>query len=65
MRKQYIKVESIKLTKLSHAEFINFMERFLALLPLEAEEDDSMGAPKVGITVEQIEQGRNQVEDGN
>ena len=58
MRKQYIKVESIKLTKLSHAEFINFMERFLALLPLEAEEDDSMGAPKVGITVEQIEEAK-------
>ena len=58
MRKEYIKVESINLAKLSHAEFINFMERFLALLPLEAEEaaeeGDPMGAPKVGITAEQV-----------
>ena len=69
MRKQYIKVEGIKLTKLSHAEFINFMERFLALLPLEAEETaeegDPMGAPKVGITAEQIKEAKTYLSEMN
>ena len=45
MRKKYIKVENISLPRLSHAEFINFMERFLALLPLEAEEAAEEGDP--------------------
>ncbi|MCI7707512.1 MAG: hypothetical protein MSS21_11185, partial [Parabacteroides sp.] len=69
MRKKYIKVESINLAKLSHAEFINFMERFLALLPLEAEEaaeeGDPMGAPKVGITAEQIEEAKTYLSEMN
>lgn len=69
MRKEYIKVESINLAKLSHAEFINFMERFLALLPLEAEEaaeeGDPMGAPKVGITAEQIEEAKTYLSEMN
>lgn len=43
---------------LTHTELMNFMERVLALLPLEAEEDagptDPKGAPKVGITSEQV-----------
>lgn len=69
MRKEYIKVESINLAKLSHAEFINFMERFLALLPLEAEEaaeeGDPMGAPKVGITAEQIEEAKKYLSEMN
>lgn len=69
MRKEYIKVESINLAKLSHAEFINFMERFLALLPLEAEETaeegDPMGAPKVGITAEQVEEAKANLSEMN
>ena len=69
MRKEYIKVESINLARLSHAEFINFMERFLALLPLEAEEaaeeGDPMGAPKVGITAEQIEEAKMYLSEMN
>lgn len=57
MRKKYIRVEEINLVRLANAEFMNFMERFLALLPLEAEgepESGEMGAPKVGITAEMI-----------
>lgn len=57
MRKKYIRVEEINLVRLANAEFMNFMERFLALLPLEAEgepESGVMGAPKVGITAEMI-----------
>lgn len=69
MRKEYIKVESINLAKLSHAEFINFMERFLALLPLEAEEaaeeGDPMGAPKVGITAEQVTEAKTYLSEMN
>ena len=69
MRKEYIKVESINLAKLSHAEFINFMERFLALLPLEAEETaeegDPMGAPKVGITAEQVTEAKTYLSEMN
>ena len=69
MRKKYIKVENISLPRLSHAEFINFMERFLALLPLEAEEaaeeGDPMGAPKVGITAEQIEEAKKYLSEMN
>lgn len=69
MRKEYIKVESINLAKLSHAEFINFMERFLALLPLEAEEaaeeGNPMGAPKVGITAEQVTEAKTYLSEMN
>ena len=69
MRKEYIKVESINLAKLSHAEFINFMERFLALLPLEAaegaEESDPKGAPKVGITAEQVTEAKAYLSEMN
>lgn len=69
MRKEYIKVESINLAKLSHTEFINFMERFLALLPLEAEEateeGDPMGAPKVGITAEQVTEAKTYLSEMN
>lgn len=57
MRKKYIRVEEINLVRLANAEFMNFMERFLSLLPLEAEgepESGVMGAPKVGITAEMI-----------
>ena len=57
MRKKYIRVEEINLVRLANAEFMNFMERFLALLPLEAEgepESGVMSAPKVGITAEMI-----------
>lgn len=31
MRKNYIQVENITLLRLSNAEFISFMERFMAL----------------------------------
>lgn len=69
MRKEYIKVESINLAKLSYAEFINFMERFLALLPLEAEEaaeeGDPMGAPKVGITAGQVTEAKTYLSEMN
>lgn len=69
MRKKYIKVENISLPRLSHAEFINFMERFLALLPLEAEEaaeeGDPMGAPKVGITAEQVTEAKTYLSEMN
>ena len=57
MRKKYIRVEEINLVRLANAEFMNFMERFLSLLPLEAEgepESDEMGAPKLSITAEQV-----------
>ena len=69
MRKKYIKVENISLPRLSHAEFINFMERFLALLPLEAaegaEESDPKGAPKVGITAEQVTEAKAYLSEMN
>ena len=57
MRKKYIRVEEINLLRLANAEFMNFMERFLSLLPLEAEgepESGEMGAPKLSITAEQV-----------
>ncbi|CDE59852.1 putative uncharacterized protein [Parabacteroides sp. CAG:409] len=57
MRKKYIRVEEINLIRLANAEFMNFMERFLSLLPLEAEgepESGEMGAPKLSITAEQV-----------
>lgn len=45
------------MVRLANAEFMNFMERFLSLLPLEAEgepESGEMGAPKLSITTEQV-----------
>lgn len=57
MRKKYIRVEEINLVRLANAEFMNFMERFLSLLPLEAEgepESGEMGAPKLSITAGQV-----------
>ena len=57
MRKKYIREEEINLVRLANAEFMNFMERFLSLLPLEAEgepESGEMGAPKLSITAEQV-----------
>lgn len=45
------------MVRLANAEFMNFMERFLSLLPLEAEgepESGEMGAPKLSITAEQV-----------
>lgn len=57
MRKKYIRVEEINLVRLANAEFMNFMERFLNLLPLEAEgepESGEMGAPKLSITAGQV-----------
>lgn len=57
MRKKYIRVEEINLVRLANAEFMNFMERFLSLLPLEAEgepESGEMGAPKLSITAEHV-----------
>ena len=47
MRKKYIKVENISLYLLSNAEFINFMERFMALLPVEKDEESKDAAPKL------------------
>ena len=68
MRKKYIRVEEINLVRLANAEFMNFMERFLALLPLEAEgepESGVMGAPKVGITAEMITEGSQRLLGAN
>ena len=39
MRKNYIQVENMTFLRLSNAEFISFMERFMALLPLEDDEE--------------------------
>ena len=39
MRKKYIKVEDLYLNGLANAEFVNFMERFMALLPVEQNEE--------------------------
>ena len=44
MRKKYIKVENIRLYLFSNAEFINFMERFMALLPIEKDEESQDAA---------------------
>lgn len=39
MSKNYIQVEDIYFGNLTNAEFISFMERFMALLPLEDDEE--------------------------
>lgn len=62
MRKNYIKVSSIPLTLLNNGELLSFMEGMRRLLPLEeAEEDElerdaSMGAPKLNISAEQVQE---------
>lgn len=58
MRKNYIQVEDISLLRLSNAEFISFMERFMALLPLEDDEEGGQHAPKLGITAELVAEGK-------
>ena len=54
MRKNYIQVEDIYFGNLTNAEFISFMERFMALLPLEDDEAGGQHAPKLGITAELV-----------
>lgn len=44
MRKNYIQVENMTFLRLSNAEFISFMERFMALLPLEDDEEGGQHA---------------------
>ena len=46
------------LFRLTNAEFISFMERFMALLPLEDDEEGGQHAPKLGITAELVAEGR-------
>ena len=58
MRKKYIKVENIYLYILSNAEFINFMERFMALLPIEKDEESQDAVPKLSITAAQLAEGK-------
>lgn len=54
MRKNYIKVEEISLSRLSHAEFINFMQRLRALLPIVKDEESRDAAPALAITADQV-----------
>ena len=58
MRKNYIQVEDISLLRLSNAEFISFMERFMALLPLEDDGEGGQHAPKLAITSELVAEGK-------
>lgn len=58
MRKNYIQVENMTFLRLSNAEFISFMERFMALLPLEDDEEGGQHAPKLGITAELVAEGK-------
>ena len=58
MRKNYIQVEDIYFGNLTNAEFISFMERFMALLPLEDDEEGGQHAPKLGITAELVAEGK-------
>ena len=58
MRKNYIQVEDIYFGNLTNAEFISFMERFMALLPLEDDEESGQHAPKLGITAELVAEGK-------
>ena len=58
MRKNYIQVENMAFLRLSNAEFISFMERFMALLPLEDDEEGGQHAPKLGITAELVAEGK-------
>ena len=58
MRKNYIQVEDIGLLRLTNAEFISFMERFMALLPLEDDEEGGQHAPKLGITAKLVAEGK-------
>ena len=54
MRKNYIRVEEISLTRLNHAEFINFMQRVRALLPIVKDEESRDAAPALAITADQV-----------
>ena len=58
MRKNYIQVENMTFLRLSNAEFISFMERFMALLPLEDDEEGGQHAPKLAITSELVAEGK-------
>ena len=58
MRKNYIQVEDIYFGNLTNAEFISFMERFMALLPLEDDEEGGQHAPKLGITLSWWQKGK-------
>ena len=54
MRKNYIKVENIYLYDLANAEFINFMQRLRALLPIVKDEESRDAAPALAITADQV-----------
>lgn len=43
---------------LFNAEFINFMGRFMALLPIEKDEESKDAAPKLSIMAEQLAEGK-------
>ena len=58
MRKNYIQVENMTFLRLSNAEFISFMERFMALLPLEDDGEGGQHAPKLAITSELVAEGK-------
>lgn len=58
MRKNYIKVENIYLYDLANAEFINFMKRFMALLPLVDDEEGGQHAPALAITAAMVAEGK-------
>ena len=57
MRKKYLKVESIYLYHLTNAELINFLRRFMDLLPLEDDEEGGKHAPALAITSEMVAEG--------
>lgn len=62
MRKKYLKVESIYLYHLTNAELINFLRRFMALLPLEDDGEGGKHAPKLSITSEMVAEGNGYLE---
>ena len=62
MRKKYLKVESIYLYHLTNAELINFLRRFMALLPLEDDGEGGKHAPKLAITSEMVAEGNGYLE---
>lgn len=58
MRTNYIKVENIYLYDLANAEFINFMRRFMALLPLVDDGEGGQHAPALAITKAMVAEGK-------
>lgn len=58
MRKNYIQVEHMILLRLNNAEFVSFMERFMALLPLEDDEEGGQHAPSLAVTSELVAEGK-------